>query len=57
MTPDARGERPMTNAELDEAISRAANRTSFAGLLAARGEATVVMDQDGAMIRRHPESS
>ena len=54
MTPEP-GKPAMTNAELDEAISRAANRTSFAALLAARGETTVVMDADGTMVVRHPD--
>lgn len=54
MTPEP-GEPTMTNAELDAAISRAANSTPFADLLAARGETTVVMDGDGALVVRHPD--
>lgn len=45
----------MTNAELDEAISRAANSTSFADLLAARGETTVAMNNQGVLVVRHPD--
>lgn len=55
MTREPCGGQAVTNAELDDAISQAANSTSFADLLAARGETTVVMDQDGAMARRHPD--
>lgn len=49
------GEPAMTNAELDAAISRAANSTPFADLLAARGETTVVIDDDGAMVLRRAD--
>lgn len=55
MASEQEREMAMTNAELDAAISRAANSTPFAALLAARGETTVIMDQDGAIVVRHPD--
>jgi hypothetical protein len=45
------------NAAIDAAISTAANETSFAERLAARGVTTVVLDDDGHMVRRHPDGS
>lgn len=55
MPSEAKSAQVMTNADLDEAISRAANSTSFADLLADRGETTVVMDDEAALVVRHPE--
>lgn len=52
---DGPGEPTMTNDDLDEAISLAANNTPFADLLAARGVTTVVMDDKGALVVRHPD--
>jgi len=50
-------ERLVANAAIDAAISAAANEASFADRLAARGITTVVMDDEGRMIRRHPDGS
>lgn len=50
-------ERVVANAVIDAAISTTANGTSFADRLAARGVTTVVMDDEGRMVRRHPDGS
>lgn len=50
-------ERVVANAVIDAAISTAANEVSFADRLAARGVTTVVMAEDGHMVRRHPDGS
>lgn len=50
-------ERVVANAAISAAISTAANETSFADRLAARGVTTVVMDAEGRMVRRHPDGS
>ena len=50
-------ERVVANAAIDAAISTAANEVSFADRLAARGVTTVVMDDEGRMVRRHPDGS
>src|SRR5262245_2059594 len=50
-------ERVVANAAINAAISAAANEVSFADRLAARGVTTVVMDDDGRMVRRHPDGS
>lgn len=50
-------ERVVANAALNAAISAAANEQSFADRLAARGVTTVVMDDEGRMVRRHPDGS
>lgn len=50
-------ERSVANALIDASISTAANEISFADELAARGVTTVVMDDEGRMIRRHPDGS
>ncbi|MBK5223932.1 MAG: hypothetical protein JJE52_13885 [Acidimicrobiia bacterium] len=50
-------ERVVANAAINAAISTAANEVSFADRLAARGVTTVVMDEDGRMVRRHPDGS
>lgn len=50
-------ERIVANAAIDAAMSVVANETSFADLLAARGVTTVVMDDAGNLIRRHPDGS
>ncbi len=50
-------ERLIANAQIDASISAAANSTSFADRLAARGVTTVVMDADGRMIRREPDGT
>jgi hypothetical protein len=47
----------MSNAELNAAISEAATSLSFADLLAARGETTVVMGEDGGAVVRQPDGS
>lgn len=51
------GERAVANAFIDASISTAANETSFADRLALRGVTTIVMDDEGRMIRRHPDGS
>lgn len=50
-------EQVVANAAIDAAISTAANEMSFAERLAARGVTTVVMDDEGRMVRRHPDGS
>ena len=50
-------ERVAANAAIDAGISAAANEMSFADRLAARGITTVVMDDEGRMVRRHPDGS
>ncbi|HSL56716.1 MAG TPA: hypothetical protein VK866_02635 [Acidimicrobiales bacterium] len=50
-------EQVVANAAIDATISVAANETSFAERLAARGVTTVVMDDEGRMVRRHPDGS
>ena len=50
-------ERVVANALMDASISTAANDTSFAHRLAARGVTTVVLDAQGRMVRRHPDGS
>ncbi len=50
-------EETVTNALIDGSISTAANETSFADRLAASGVTTIVMDEQGRMIRRHPDGS
>jgi ParD-like antitoxin of type II bacterial toxin-antitoxin system len=50
-------ERMVANAAINAAISAAANEVSFADRLAARGITTVVMDDEGRMVRRHPDGS
>lgn len=54
LAPD---EATVANALIDAAISTAANETSFADRLAARGVTTVVMDDQGQMVRRHPDGT
>jgi len=50
-------EQVVANAAINAAISTAANEMSFADRLAARGVTTVVMDDEGRMVRRHPDGS
>ena len=50
-------EQVVANAGISAAISTAANAASFAERLAARGLTTVVMDDEGRMVRRHPDGS
>ena len=50
-------ERATAHALIDASISTAANDTSFADRLAARGVTTIVMDDEGRMVRRHPDGS
>lgn len=50
-------ERVVAHATINAAISTAANEASFADRLAARGVTTVVMDDEGRMVRRHPDGS
>jgi len=50
-------ERIVANAAINAAISAAANELSFADRLAARGVTTVVMDDEGKMVRRYPDGS
>lgn len=54
MTRDPSAEPPMSNEALDAAISEAASLVSFADMLAARGETTVVMDEDGELVVHRP---
>jgi hypothetical protein len=50
-------ERTAANAVIDASISTAANETSFADRLAALGVTTIVMDDEGRMVRRYPDGS
>lgn len=50
-------EQLVANASIDATISTVANETSFAARLAARGVTTIVMDDEGRMVRRHPDGS
>jgi len=50
-------ERVVANAAINAAVSTAANEVSFADRLAARGVTTIVMDDEGRMVRRHPDGS
>jgi hypothetical protein len=50
-------ERMVANAAINASISTAANEMSFADRLAARGVTTVIMDDEGRMVRRHPDGS
>lgn len=50
-------ERVVANAAIDAAISTAANEVSFADRLAARGVTTIVVDDQGRLVRRHPDGS
>jgi len=50
-------EAAVANAAINAAISAAANETSFAERLAARGVTTIVMDDQGRMVRRNPDGS
>jgi hypothetical protein len=50
-------EQVVANAAINAVISTAANQASFADRLAARGVTTVVMDDDGQLVRRHPDGS
>jgi hypothetical protein len=54
LTPD---ERLLANAEIDAAIEQAAVSTDFAARLAAEGITTVVMDEDGHLVTRHPDGT
>lgn len=45
------------NALVDAAISAAANSTSFADRLAARGTTTITMSADGRLLRREPDGT
>jgi hypothetical protein len=50
-------ERLAANALINAAISTATSETSFADRLAARGIATIVMDDRGRMVRREPDGT
>jgi hypothetical protein len=50
-------EQVAANALINAAISSAASETSFADRLAARGLTTIVMDDDGRMVRREPNGT
>jgi len=50
-------ERAVANALIDSSISTEASDANFADRLAARGVTTVLMDDDGRMIRRLPDGS
>lgn len=50
-------ERVVANAAISAATSAVANEASFADRLASRGVTTVVMDDEGRMVRRHPDGS
>lgn len=52
-----RDQQTIANALIDASISAAANETSFAERLAARGVTTIVMDDAGVMVRRQPDGS
>lgn len=47
----------VANATISATISQVSNNTSFADRLAKQGVTTVVMDDDGQMIRRHPDGT
>jgi hypothetical protein len=47
----------VADALIDASISTAATETSFADRLAARGVTTIVMVEEGRMVRRHPDGS
>lgn len=50
-------ERLVANALIDASIATPASGPSFADRLAARGVTTVVMDDKGRMVRRHPDGT
>ncbi len=50
-------EKVVADAMIDASISTAANATSFADCLAARGVTTVVLDDEGRIVRRDPDGS
>lgn len=50
-------ERLVANATIDANISVAANSVSFADRLAARGVTTVLIDDEGRLIERHPDGT
>jgi hypothetical protein len=50
-------EQVVANALIDASISTVANETAFADRLAARGVSTILMDDQGRMVRRHPDGS
>ncbi|HEU5308725.1 MAG TPA: hypothetical protein VFW97_15465 [Acidimicrobiia bacterium] len=50
-------EQLVANARIDAVISTATNETSFADRLAARGVTTVVLDDEGSMVRRAPDGT
>ena len=54
LTPE---ERLLANAEIDAGIEQAAVSTDFAARLAAEGITTVVMDEDGHLVTRHPDGT
>lgn len=50
-------ERAVVNAEIDAAVSARASSISFGQVLAARGMATVALDEHGALTRYYPDGS
>jgi tetraacyldisaccharide-1-P 4'-kinase len=50
-------ERMLATSNLNATISAAANESSFADRLAAQGITTIVMDDAGRLVRRHPDGS
>ena len=50
-------EQVVANAMIDASISVDANNVSFADRLATRGVTTIIMDDEGRMIRRLPDGS
>lgn len=50
-------EQVVANAGIDAAIAAAAEGISFADRLAARGVTTVIVDENGDIVRRHPDGS
>lgn len=50
-------EREVFNAELDASISEAARRISFGEVLAGRGVTTVALDENGVLVRHHPDGT
>ncbi len=54
LSPD---ERVVFNAEVDATISEAARTARFGEVLAARGVTTVALDDDGRLVRYHPDGT
>ena len=50
-------ERVVFNAEVDAAVSETARAVRFGEVLAARGVTTVALDDDGRLVRYHPDGA